>query len=435
MRDSSRVGIALHPAFSGIHAEVHRFAYEPMRPPVRALFLLVQSPAREAEQAHLGEIAAPGANLEVLAQDTLRVAGKGWTLSVQRHVESTRYLFLRPMAASHPERVFADDPLEGLPRHWIARIPGRLLLALDLACLARGEDTDEVLTTIARRALGDRLAGGRVGRTASLVFASLRLEGTMERMLVFSGADTPARTGRLVGRLLDVQAYRTLALLGWPQARGLLMELPQYEQRLEAIVSELATGGQDEETLTKLLDLALEVERRLSQGARRFSATRAYFEVLERRLAELQERPVAGLPTWTTTLRRRLAGVRDTTEAVERWLAGLSRRTDALSDLLRTRVSVRQEAQQQKLLATMNRRFALQFRLQRTAELLSVAIFTYYASHILEDVATALGRLLGHTPENFGWVRALSAPLLAALAAWWLLRARKRAQALEEPDA
>ena len=433
MERHESLGIPLHPEFGRIHAEAHRPAYEPIEPPARLLFLLLHGASREDELAHWSALAGDRLAGAEAPRDALRLADEDWTLHIQRHVESTRYLFSVP-PASDADDPFGTDPLARLPEAWIAGIPGRLLLALDLACVPRAGRSDEEMLALARRSLGPRLAGGRVGRMGSAAFAALSLRAGTGRMLVFAGSSSPHQTGRLVGRLLDVESYRTLALLGWPEARGLLGGLPEIEAELQAVAGRLARPGvQDEAVLHQLLDLGLGIERRLSQHTLRFSATQAYCEVLERRLRELDEKPIGPVPTLASTLRRRLDGVRDTTASVARWLAELSRRAGALGDLLRTRVSIRQEAQQQELLTTMNRRFALQFRLQRMAELLSVAIFTYYASHILEDVATAAGLLegLGWTPAQ---VRAASAPLLAGLAIHWLLRARRRARHLEETD-
>ncbi len=433
MERHEQLGLALHPELTRIQDEVHRFAYEPVAAPARIVFLLVHGGDREQELAHWSKLA--GERLYAGARQAgehLRISRSHWTLTLQRHVESTRYLFT--LAADETNPPFASNALQHLPQAWIAEIPGKLLLALDLLCLPRGARSDKDLLALAREALGPRLAGGRMGRAGSIAFASLALHEGFERLLVFTGSNSPHQTGRLVGRLLDVESYRTLAVLGWPQARALLHELPLMEAELQQLAERLASPAvQDEAMLHRLLDLGLRIEQKLSRHALRFSATQAYFEVLHRRLRELDEVPIGPVPTLSSTLQRRLEGVRDTTASVGRWLGEISRRVGALGDLLRTRVSIRQEAQQQKILATMNRRFALQFRLQRMAELLSVAIFTYYASHILEDAAQAIGLLHEH-----GWsaaqVRAAIAPVLAGLAVYWLLRARRRARALEDAD-
>ena len=80
----------------------------------------------------------------------------------------------------------------------------------------------------------------------------------------------------------------------------------------------------------------------------------------------------------TKFLERRLLPAMRTCQAVENQLESLSRRIDRAIDLLRARVDVTLESQNQKVLAQMNRRSQLQLRLQQTVEGLSVAAISYY---------------------------------------------------------
>jgi uncharacterized membrane-anchored protein len=60
------------------------------------------------------------------------------------------------------------------------------------------------------------------------------------------------------------------------------------------------------------------------------------------------------------------------------------------SGLLRTRVEFEREHQNQALLADMNRRAAMQLRLQETVEGLSVAAISYYATGLVSYVFKAM---------------------------------------------
>ena len=70
-------------------------------------------------------------------------------------------------------------------------------------------------------------------------------------------------------------------------------------------------------------------------------------------------------------------------ESVDRRLAAAAERIDRASNLLRTRVEIEREAQNQLLLGAMNRRAKLQLRLQQTVEGLSVVAISYYAIAVL----------------------------------------------------
>ena len=90
------------------------------------------------------------------------------------------------------------------------------------------------------------------------------------------------------------------------------------------------------------------------------------------------ERKVGGLPTWSAFLARRMAPAMRTCVTTEERQANLSRKLARAANLLRTRVDVALEQQNQDLLQTMNTRTRMQLRLQATVEGLSVAAITYY---------------------------------------------------------
>ncbi|MFX7306686.1 DUF3422 family protein, partial [Acinetobacter baumannii] len=82
--------------------------------------------------------------------------------------------------------------------------------------------------------------------------------------------------------------------------------------------------------------------------------------------------------TFEEFLLRRLTPAFRTGEAVSDQLDSLATRIDRASKLLRTRVDLTLEAQNQDLLQSMNRRGHLQLQLQQAVEGLSVVAITYY---------------------------------------------------------
>lgn len=91
--------------------------------------------------------------------------------------------------------------------------------------------------------------------------------------------------------------------------------------------------------------------------------------------------------------------------------------------LLRTRVEVVHEAQNRALLASMDKRAAIQLRLQETVEGLSVGVLTYYAVGLLSYLFKALKAAgLG---LNYELATGLSVPLVA-LGVWWSMRRLRR---------
>ncbi|MNV67169.1 hypothetical protein D3C71_1599560 [compost metagenome] len=99
---------------------------------------------------------------------------------------------------------------------------------------------------------------------------------------------------------------------------------------------------------------------------------------MEKRIVELREIRIEGLPTVGEFMDRRLAPAIRTCEAVESRLQALSQRVARASDLLRTRVEIAVEGQNAELLLSMDKRAQLQLRLQETVEGLSVVAISYY---------------------------------------------------------
>ena len=91
--------------------------------------------------------------------------------------------------------------------------------------------------------------------------------------------------------------------------------------------------------------------------------------------------------------------------------------------MLRTRVDIEIERQNQELLAQMNRRAKIQLHLQETVEGLSVVAITYYASQLVNYVAKGAKHLIEPlTPEV---LTAVSIPVIAGIVYMGLRRMRK----------
>jgi uncharacterized membrane-anchored protein len=221
-------------------------------------------------------------------------------------------------------------------------------------------------------------------------------------MLVLTPGETPeGRAGRISQRVLELETYRLMALRGLPVAKQLSPELASAESRLADIAARLDTKqGSDQELLDDLVALAARVERATAEHGYRFSATRAYDAVLRERIAELRERPVHGTQTVGEFMKRRLGPAMATVAATAQRLTALSERIARTSALLRTRVDIATEAQNQQLLEKLTRGQDLQLRLQSTVEGLSIAAISYYVVSLIYYGCKALSKLgLAVNPE------------------------------------
>jgi uncharacterized membrane-anchored protein len=202
---------------------------------------------------------------------------------------------------------------------------------------------------------------------------------------------TEARAGRISQRLLELETYRLMALRGLPVAKNLSAMLSAAETQLADITGLLESKGETDQALLDLLvSLAARIERATAEHGFRFSATRAYDTLVSQRLAELRERPISGTQTLGEFMQRRLSPAMATVQATEKRLASLAERVSRSSALLRTRVDIATEAQNQVLLEKLTKGQALQLRLQSTVEGLSIAAISYYVVSLLLYGAKAL---------------------------------------------
>jgi uncharacterized membrane-anchored protein len=117
------------------------------------------------------------------------------------------------------------------------------------------------------------------------------------------------------------------------------------------------------------------------------------------------------VPTLGEFLARRLAPAMNTVTATARRQLQLSARVTRSSELLRTRVDVALEEQNQRLLVAIDRRGRVSLRLQQTVEGLSIAALTYYAAGLVGYLVKPLKTVF---PEfNPDWVTAAAVPVLA----------------------
>lgn len=337
--------------------------------------------------------------------------GQG-SLRWERHTEFSTYLWEGPLE-KREGRVLEDSPFgNGFSP------PGPVISGIRLE-IRRWDDASERLITGFDPA---SLCYSLVENGHAAVLTDFRQDGDgLTRILILDRGLSPARTGALAQRLLEIETYRTLAMLGLPLAHSLSGTVRRIEDRLAEITSAMKTGRERDShaLLGDLTELAAELEADAASSLYRFGASRAYDGIVTERLEALAEEIVPGHETWAGFLQRRLAPAMRTCRSVEERQANLSQKLSRATHLLRSWVDVEVEQQNRDLLASMNNRARLQLRLQQTVEGLSVAAVSYYVVGLVGYVAKGTS-LFGHVlaPEV---VTAASVPV-AVLSVWWMVR-------------
>ncbi len=274
----------------------------------------------------------------------------------------------------------------------------------------------------------------REGRAIGATDFRLHRDG-MTRILLIDRGLYPHEIGPMVIRMTELETYRTLALLGLPEARRLQPVLAHAEAELHDATTKIGLSpdlAENRALLESLTQLASDIEASATASAYRFGATKAYYDIVQSRLGAIREGPLEGYTRWSSYLQRRMAPAMRTCLGVEGRQRDISDRLARAANLLRTRIEVDLEQQNRELLSSMNRRARLQLRLQQWVEGLSVAAVSYYVVGLISYLAHGL-ESVDHD-MNPGVITALAVPPVV-IGIWLfvrMIRARGHAQEAEE---
>lgn len=412
-----------------LHDEVHARPSAHVQTPARVVYvaLLNEGVTREQEAEHLRKL--PGQqdlSAQALRDNFLRLQLPGYTLKWERHSEFSRYSIVQSLDAadtgsSDLAATLCVDPA------WLRGLPGRTMVAIELLMLhADISQAKALLEREQHRFSGPTVLASLLGGGHSCAMTDFQIGADgFERMLVLAPSDiSDTRAGRIAQRLLELETYRLMALKGLPVAKSLGSLLAECETGLADITAKLDdAGAAEQDLLAQLIGLAARVESATAAHSYRFSATQAYDAIVRQRIAELRELAVPGTQTLGEFMQRRLSPAMATVAASAQRLAALSQRIERTSGLLRTRVDIATEAQNQQLLAQLTRGQALQLQLQGTVEGLSIAAISYYVVSLLLYLAKA-GKAAG-LPLN----PELAAGALIPLVLWAVWRTVRRIHA------
>lgn len=408
-------GISEHPLRRPLTDEVHARPYEMLAPPARASFIALHS-GEGASQDDWKAVCALcrryGVNGPAEGASHYSVDLGAFRLRWERHTEFSSYGFIRQGAFSAP---FEAPVIADVPSDWLATLPGEALVAIHVAVEDRRGGARE-LVELAPLFSGNTVAGSVVAGGAAKAWTDFRLHDDGFSRLLVEDLDLRVRqVGRLVQRLVEIETYRMLALMAFPEARRYGRVVTRIDEELAALtqqVTGLSNLEDEQRLLLELSRLAAEVERIAAATDYRFSAARAYYALVTRRISELREERVQGIQTFNEFMERRLAPAMRTCESVSERLGALSDRVGRTGSLLRARVNLALEQQNRDLLESMNRRARLQLRLQETVEGLSVVVLSYYSVGLVGYAAKAIKA--GGVAIDTDLVTGLSIPFVIA---------------------
>ncbi len=108
---------------------------------------------------------------------------------------------------------------------------------------------------------------------------------------------------------------------------------------------------------------------------------------------DLREVRIQGIQTLGEFMKRRLEPAVNTCQSISHRFTLLSERVSNASQLLRTRVDIIIERQNQGLLTSMDLRAKMQLRMQQMVESISIVAITYYAASLVGKISESLHAL------------------------------------------
>ncbi|QEQ96334.1 DUF3422 family protein [Neptunomonas concharum] len=390
-------GLQFHPLRDSLYEEMHSRPFQVIPSPARVshLALMADDIQRVSQFEHLQELfeilgATPPTTDEVCAEYDLGA----FRIRREKHLEFTTYTFIHFDAPPRSDP-FASTGVTPLPSGWLERLPGQVVTAFHLSVEDSGKSEDEklMLPRVKSYFEGMRLVGSSPQQGDARVWTSFRLHSDhFGRFLICNKRMSDSQLGRLAQRLMEIETYRLMTLIALPLARACAPDLAKMDRQLAALTQRLSEGGviDEQAILGELTDMAARVEDYRAKTTFRFTATQAYHELVLKRLAELREDEVSGHLTVTEFMTRRLTPAVRTCQSVGERLEDMSKRIDRVSDMMRTRVELSIQAQNQQLLASMDRRSKIQLMMQHTVEGLSVAAISYYSVGLIKLVMDAI---------------------------------------------
>jgi uncharacterized membrane-anchored protein len=417
-----------HPLRYTMANELHARPFPSLQAPCQAVFVAIKQPVdaagrdRNADRDHLVDLLdrhgaghpAPGATHHSCAVGRHQ-------LKWESHTEFVTYT---EFGSGLDDRPFDPAGAEILPSDWLAAAPGLRVTSI----LVRVDFTPGSESEIGRYLLDwfvpESLACSRVLDGAAIIATDFRIDtaGHM-RMAVFVREGTSARRiGRILQRLCEIETYKAMSMLGLARAHEMAPKMAALDVRLSGMASDMTTSAHNPEaTLAALLEVSSELENMLVQTSFRFGATNAYEALVHQRIAVLREERFEGRQTFTEFMMRRFDPAMRTVKAAEGRLASMAERAMRAATLLSTRVDVERSAQNQALLASMDKRADLQLRLQHTVEGLSVVAISYYAVGLAANMVLPFAEPMGMTKTV---VAGILTPIIVGLV--WLMVRRIR---------
>ena len=322
-------------------------------------------------------------------------------LRIERHTEFVSVSIIedgKTVKSGLAEDAFYQGRLAYLPFQFIDQMPADIFHAIWLEVGGKPPprfNQEKAKTMLESRAApSDLIDDG----AAQLVISFDADSKGFSRAVIFNQHMSAARLGRMVQRVVEMETYRFLAMLGFAKAQASSGKLSKLANNLSNLTRGLSktisTGPSDDkpqiDLVKTLTNLSAQVEELYADTLYRMAATKAYREVFEARMAALQLNYLKDFQGIEGFIERRMTPAMQTCEAFSNRLDRVALRIERAGQLLQTQTEMQIQEQNRDLLQSMDKRALAQLRLQQTVEGLSIAALTYYGVGLVHYLAKGL---------------------------------------------
>lgn len=401
-----------------IVSEMHLRRWPQIHAPMLVVQLvrLVDNTDRDAEWAAWRSMPEGGMVRRAYRRHVSGNLAGGIDFTWERHSEASTHTLFAPADAG--------EALEAAVA-WMESLPGATLRATRIAIVPDDEAAAQMLPAMAfdhEELVSCHVAG------PMRIWSDFRIgdQGYGQLLIAANGLDG-GPLSRAVQRMQELGNYRNLALIGLPVARAAWPRLDEAESGLRELGESLNRADvRDDDLMTQLSALSLEIAAVASSTDYRMGATAAYALLVDERLHELAPTPIPGFISLSEFTQRRFLPAVRTCAAFSARERQVAARASQFTSLLRTRIETRIENQNGALLASLERSATHQLRLQHLVEGLSVVGISYYATALIGHVLEG-----GESLVHFDARLAIGVLTPIVIAATWLGLGRARKRLLE----
>lgn len=411
-----------------LHNEVHARSSIKLSLPFRAshFALKLSTDEKNADRQHLAllceryGVSPPGKDIDHFSANV-----ESFQFRWEQHSEFSTYTFY---VAGDNSDAFTNTAMDSVPVDWMTNLPGKIITAAHAAIMPASEPRPEIKHIASHYFSNNSIVGAEMTGGAAQAFTDFQIHADgFSRFMIFDQGLQSSQAGRLLQRLFEIEDYRIMALLALPIVRQLTPKLNAADKQLISITTNMSQPDcNDTGLLDELSNLAAEIEYYISSTHYRTSAAKAYSNIVNRHIEDLREVRIQGIQTIREFMKRRLEPAINTCMSTAKRLTLLSERTSNAGQLLRTRVDITIERQNQALLTSMNKRAKMQLRLQQTVESLSIVAITTYVASLINYVTKAM--------SSYGWpidseiIVGISIPVIMIVVAITIRRIHKLIQ-------